>query len=647
MTRISSSSSEGPGTDSLRRSRSHNPFLQSYRSEARASRSSLIPTALFRRLDITDDMSAQSKAPLLNITLSSLSFLDSTVQDEITSFPLYHIKTEATLTEVSRSDEWGTSFKAASIKWPKHAHKNKGKGKATEEVQVQLRSGRWKSADSFLSPPTVLYSPRKFHIPGYSHPLKWKAVGSSFWCVAASAKGPIAILEPAGDSVTPKLKIFETLHDKYDTRPMAVHRGVSLLLLDYVLVSALLLVTDSQEWTNLRNSEGESSSSPTDPRQSISGSSLSPRSASVASTSALQWRKILYGEPMFSKRISTVSQAPNTPTSARQMAKIMFGKPLYPSLRTSSEYSLSDFESDEESSDSEPERPEVEDPEQETEEEAVGVQVATSSRPPSRAPSPSAESVFYPLTTSSAPSHTYLDPLFYNEFNVPPVPKIPAQYATSANSSCLPSPIAPGLSSGHSRRFRELPRPPSSHRSQSTPRPRTADPSLSSPVESTVSSASDYRRPSYDATFLVSSPLRTLPLPPPTSPVDGPGPVHPPLRHSQSSGRPLNSRYRDKRPSQYANRTLPPTPTTDRHSPRFTHYPKRSFGDLAEWLSSTDWPGPHASTSHGRESLLGVVDCPPPAYNSIDFSQPTIPTGVASSTPAPPPPTSSPSETFS
>ncbi|KAL0581911.1 hypothetical protein V5O48_000141 [Marasmius crinis-equi] len=430
---------------------------------------------------------------------------------------------------------------------------------------------------------------------------------------------------------------------------MAVHRGVSLLLLDYLLVSALLLVTDLQEWLVIRKFEGEGESS-----------SSGPKSASVASTSALQWRKILYGEPLYPKRMSTSSstnQPPATPTSAQQMAKIMFGKPLYPSLRTaSSDSSLSFSDEFDSASESESES-ETEDPiPVGEEEEETGVQVVKPSRPPS----PSAESVCYPLTTSTAPTHTYLDPLFYNEYSVPPVPKIPEQYA-SANSSLASSPVTRGSGpssglgarGGGSRRLRELPRPPSSfsqsHRSQSTPRPRTADSAIHS---SPSSPASDYqRRPSYDASaFIVpSTPLRMLPVPPPTSPIDPTAHSHPrapSLRHSQSSGRPLTSRYRDrehmlvKRESQYSNRTLPPTPST-------MHYPKRSLGDLSEW-----WPGPHPSSSVGlvrvasesdrgteqgslrgsqrergrnRDSLLeiGAMENPPPAYNSIDFTDST------------------------
>ncbi|KAI3609602.1 hypothetical protein WG66_001267 [Moniliophthora roreri] len=623
---------------SLRRSRSHHPF-SSYLSEARSSRTSVISSALpyLRRLDITDDMSAQSKNPLLTLSLSSPSFLDSKVQDDMSSYALYTIKTEGTVTTISRSDKWGDILKTAVIKWPKHiSSKGKGgKGKGTEEVELQIRGGRMKSADDFLSSATMLSAPRRFKIPGYSHALKWKAVGSSFLCFAASAKGPIAILEPAVDAAPPRLKVFETLHDKYDARPMAVHQGVSVLLLDYLLVSALLLVTDIQEWTMVRPSsaQGASGSSP----------NTGPASASMSSASTLQWRKIMFGEPIYKKRLSTASrqsssQVPPTPTSADQMAKIMLGKPIYPTLQrraSSSDSSFLDDDSEDDLSDSDSD---VKTDAEEHSEEVIGVKVARTSQRPSRPPSPSAESVFYPLTTTTAPSHTYLDPMFYNEHNIPPVPKIPARYASSSNSSRIPSPVTPGPAIHNSRRFRELPRPPS-HRSQSTPRPRTADGSLSSPVESTVSSVSDYRRPSYDASFLVSptSYTRTLPVPPPQSPIE---PLRPalPLRHSQSSGRPLNSRYRDKRVSQYSQRTLPPTPMQERRNTS-----KRCFGDLTDWLSSPEeaWPGPQPSTSRTRPESILSVDCPPPAYNSIEFnSGTTIPsTWPVSSLP---PPASSP-----
>lgn len=416
---------------------------------------------------------------------------------------------------------------------------------------------------------------------------------------------------------------------------MSVHQGVSILLLDYILVSALLMVTDVQEWMLVRKYDGQSS--PTSPLASSGSMSATPPRTSTSSTSDRQLRKILFGEPIFPKRMSTMSSraststashVPPTPTSAGQWNKIMFGKPLYPSLRPhSSDSSFSDSESEEEVSESESD---VQTDDDGRSEDVTGVKVAKEPQRPSRPPSPSSESVFYPLTPASAPSHTYLDPLFYNEFNIPPVPKIPAKYASSAS----PSPITPG-SASTSRRFRELPRPPS-HRSQSTPRPRTTE-SLPSPVESNISSISDERRrPSYDAAFL-SSPTsssyqRTLPVPPPQSPIDPRVPSLP-LRHSSSSGRPLNARY--KHQSQFSGRTLPPTPTERRA--------EKSYGGLADWLSRPDWDSPRASTSAARPESILSIDCPPPAYNTIDFSSgpgipPMWPNTSDPPQPQPPPP---------
>ncbi|EEB99461.1 hypothetical protein MPER_00863, partial [Moniliophthora perniciosa FA553] len=53
---------------------------------------------------------------------------------------------------------WEDVSKPAVITWPKHvSSKGKaGKGKSTEEVELQIRGGRTKSADAFLSPATML-----------------------------------------------------------------------------------------------------------------------------------------------------------------------------------------------------------------------------------------------------------------------------------------------------------------------------------------------------------------------------------------------------------------------------------------------------------------------------------------------------------
>ncbi|KAF5348697.1 hypothetical protein D9758_006861 [Tetrapyrgos nigripes] len=571
------------------------------------ARSSVVPSVLpyLRRLDIADDMQSPHahKPPLLTLKLSSPSFLNAQVKDDLSRTPLYTISTKDSNTTLIRSDPWDGSTTAAQITWPQCAS-GKGKGKEVDGPQLSIREGRWRPVDEFLRPGSVLSFPSRFKIPGYSHALKWKAVGSSYWCTAASAKGPIAILEPSVESMPARIKVFETLHDKYDVRPMLVHHGVSILLLDYLLVSALLLVTNSQEWTSVSKYDARSlhSSSRSKPSRG-----LSLKSAPVSSSP--QWKRILHGDHFFPKRASTLSSHgmsniphPTTPTSARQLAKIIHGDPIHPTLRTPSpDFSISDNDESESELETDPEPEEV---------TGLRIRAPTVS---SRAPSPSAESVFYPLTPASAPAHTYLDPSFY----VPPVPPVPVQYASSS-SSRGESPSLQWASS--SRKIRELPAPPKhsySHRSRSNPpRPRTAPRPVTSPGGSACSDSSGSsvtvdrrtltleRRPSYDVITRTSSMTgRTLPLPPPHSPVDARENI---LRHSQSTTR-LDGRS-DRRTSQYPSRTLPATPTS---ASRWLGH--KSMGSFSEWLASTGSP------PHIQESFYDV-DTPPPAYSSIDFA---------------------------
>lgn len=398
--------------------------------------------------------------------------------------------------------------------------------------------------------------------------------------------------------------------------------------------------------------EGEIS--PISPSRSLD--SGGPGSATT-STSASQWRKIMYGEPMYPKKRNSSSTTPPpsemvvppTPTSVGQMAKIMYGEPIYPSLKTASpsvDASVSD--SGEESDDHE-------------DNDADEVKLPPTNLPPqpSRAPSPSAESVCYPLTNTSAPSHTYLDPMFYNEHDVPPVPPLPLQYSSSSRTA---SPTL--LTSGRSQEQRSLPRPPPLHsasydiipRSRSTPPQEDALSSSHSLALST--SAPGSRRPSYNPpvrTLSMSS--RRLPTPPTTAPIDT---RHHVLRHSQSTNKPLNVQTREKRMSHYAPRSLPPTPISPvsapvqhsdfRRASEHTHVhrqqqlqqqqPRRrmrkgSHGDLSEaWLASAHDPH-HPDPAHGQGNAL--FDTPPPAYNTINFDAGYEMT-ISSAPPLPPPP---------
>ncbi|KAJ7079055.1 hypothetical protein B0H15DRAFT_891541, partial [Mycena belliarum] len=354
-----------------------------------------------RRSDTADETPVPNKSVLVTLRLSSTSFLDSAVQDALSSSPLYVIRTTGTSTSVLRTNARDDSLvKTAEIKWPK-VIPTKGKTRETLGILVQMSGGRWQSADTVLKPGTMLSAPPKFNVPNFPHTMKWKRMGSAYWCTTSSVKGPIATFHPAVEGVPPRINVFETLHDKYDSRSMMVHNGVSLLLMDHLIVTAMLLVTDVQDWMLVQKYEGSSSdSAPSLPPLSASSSDLFDMPPQSAPASASQWRKILYGEPLFPKRypnsrtVSTtdLSASAPLPTSAKQMAKIQGA-----SASTSS--------------------------------------LPSRQLPPTRGPNPSAESVLNPShpgagVRPSPPGHTYMDPGFY-AVGAPPVPQIPAQYASS------------------------------------------------------------------------------------------------------------------------------------------------------------------------------------------------------------------------
>lgn len=303
------------------------------------------------------------------------------------------------------------------------------------------------------------------------------------------------------------------------------------------------------------------------------------------SASDPQWRKIVYGEPLFPKMLSNAKPAAEavspTTTSAEQLAKIIHGDPLYPTLRTPSP-SLSDSGSEDDSELSSPSNQE----------------------------SPSADSIFYPPTNSAAPSHTYLDPSYYDT-NIPPVPPIPAQYqAGSSNSGSMPT-----SPSGLQRR-RELPIPPVLPQAISPPWPRSRS---TPPDESLLPSSSGARdmQTFYNSAHSRSSSVvstsgsfssrRQLPLPPPQN-----GPPSQPL--------PIP---REKQALQFSPRSLPPTPAprgginsstqNDAHAQRRPTL--KEADNLAAWMRALT----RQPVTGLRES---IYDLPPPAYESINFSHP-------------------------
>ncbi|KAG1816154.1 uncharacterized protein BJ212DRAFT_214253 [Suillus subaureus] len=426
------------------------------------------PSAIFpylHRLEIRDDMgSRRQQRPLLVLKLSSPSFLDSVATDLVAETPLYSVETVGSSTTIWRSDPWDASVKIADICWPKDLPL-KGKGRDTHGAIIQMGEPRWKDTDSYLKYGSLGNS-RKFTLPNHPHVLKWKRTGRTYQCTTSSCKRLIASLDTLQDDENnPRLKVFETLDLVHQSVPQVEHAGISLSLLDNLFVTALLLVTEPDDWMTLRHNPNSLN---TPARDSVS----LPKSTS-APASARQWRKIMYGEPLYpslkTPAIDTrcnedadvldISGAAPPPTSINQWRKIVYGEPLYPSLRPHS---------------------------------ADGLDLPPRPGTAWDSASISSESVCCPATPCSAPSTGFYASTFFDD-SERTVPRINTNSRYSAPLSLSPGAISPIPTSDYiplssqpspsprAGTRRELPAPPSSwhppavsqpwlHRSRSSPR---------------------------------------------------------------------------------------------------------------------------------------------------------------------------------
>jgi len=429
--------------------------------------------------------------------------------------------------------------------------------------------------------------------------------------------------------------------------PQLDHAGISLSLLDHLFVTALLLVTEPDDWMTLARN-------PTslDDRQA---DSMSFGTASATRASTRQWRKIMYGEPMYPSLktpvfekgsvkggedadVLDISEPPQLSTSVRQWRKIVYGEPLYPSLRPQS---ADHFDL--------PPRP-------------------------STATSFSSDSAYSPPTPSSAPSTGFYDgpSLFDDTERTAPRSGIEPRRVASPlalssgtlspmpSSECIPLSAFPILVPSGPRR--ELPSPPSSYQPPPSVQPwlhrSRSSPKLSHSTQSPIPPVDDQDDPTNQGLLTrISSArnVRQLPTPPlRESPAQSP----------QAQGRPPEA----KQLSQTPQRSLPPTPALMSRSQSAAeqhhgHSLSQVVASQSQPIStavrpSTAQPGPsmppHArgrrprlekdpdevvnwmrniTRAYRRRAVDGdedqapvpydhTYDPPPPAYNAIDFSTP-------------------------
>ncbi|TRM69288.1 hypothetical protein BD626DRAFT_544078 [Schizophyllum amplum] len=568
-------------------------------------RTSILPAVLPHLRRSIDEPTTITKEALLTLQLSSHSFLDSLVHDEASDQAVYSIQTKGASTTITRSDHWDETT-AADIRWPKTLPS--GNGQEGSGVRVQMNGREWLPGDSLLKSGSRASGTQKFCIPGYSHCLKWRPQAGAFWCTTVSVKGPIAILEPASASTPPKIVVYETLRDKYDTRSRNEHGGVSILLLDYLVATALLLVTDVQEWMVVRKYEGPTLD--VAPPEGLDGETMLPHSHA---TSNRQWRKIIFGEPLYRKRsLSLGSISSSTQSDTMPATPISDDPPHIPPEGDAFEFGAGEALS----GSSEAATPEASGSPVLTRPSSLVLDLALPNEATSRPsvlspPSPSAESICYPLANASAPAHMYLDPAFYGENNIPPVLSLPSDQTSISSLPRLERSISiPGRRAG----VRELPTPPREPAPVLDPSVWTPSPISPSTDSSDLltfvrgpSSASSIRPSTAPGLADVPSPhprthtnsmnVRRLPQLPMAFPAD-PDSEYPDVRHARNATQmddgvmPVPREKRSSAPLQIRTLPLPPTPTATSTAVPHMPAPEPYKDEDVEWMRTSRYDAP-------------------------------------------------------
>ncbi|KZT29129.1 hypothetical protein NEOLEDRAFT_1167149 [Neolentinus lepideus HHB14362 ss-1] len=261
------------------------------------------------------DSSKIQRDPLLTLTLSTPSFLDTAITDELTNKPVYVIETSGRTTSILRANTaQGGYIKAASIRWP-NPEKGKGKKKASiNDILVRIGKSSWLGSEEFLVFGTTFTDPlpstRKFMIQDYPDRLKWKHVGSHYHCVTSAFKTPVAILEPSTLTTPTRIKVFETLFKRGDG-PKVDYRAIPIVLIDHLIVTAFLLLTDVEEWEKTGMAEAYEERT-----EGRSPSPTTPGPSSGASAESLRrWQALIRGS-----FIPPPRSARDRPSSSRSSA---------------------------------------------------------------------------------------------------------------------------------------------------------------------------------------------------------------------------------------------------------------------------------------------------------------------------------------
>jgi hypothetical protein len=123
------------------------------RSASRFASISAAVVPFLRKPSTREDFAwRQQKEPLITLTLSSASFLNTLVNECHIKGPLYTVKTVGATTAIIRRDPWKGSCGAADLRWPMQAPARGTDNFVSEGTLLRMVDGHWVASETLLKP---------------------------------------------------------------------------------------------------------------------------------------------------------------------------------------------------------------------------------------------------------------------------------------------------------------------------------------------------------------------------------------------------------------------------------------------------------------------------------------------------------------
>lgn len=148
----------------------------------------------------SETSAAPEPEPLITLKLSSPSFLESVVHDDLSANPLYVIETQDNTTKIRRTDTKGL-INVSRVRWKENA-KSSRRSRELVGIQVAFGKGPWKPAEEFLG---YSYGSLLRFVSSVNLPVRFRSLTANTLPAIASSTSPTIPTACDGEEWVPRI----------------------------------------------------------------------------------------------------------------------------------------------------------------------------------------------------------------------------------------------------------------------------------------------------------------------------------------------------------------------------------------------------------------------------------------------------------